>query len=246
MNTFNWEIYLQKYPDLREAGIHDYSSALRHYTRFGRAEGRTDQSENYSIYNEFGEDCTNVEVSEQQLAREYIHPDDTVFELGARYGSVSCCINKRLRNKKNQVVVEPDQRVWDALENNKKINNCDFHIIKGFVSTSKLDLTDHSSYNGYGTTTIKSNDSGIPGIPSYTLESIQQQTGLKFNVLVADCEGFLETFFDENPDFIKGLRLLLFEADRPDICDYYKIVHVLLLNGFKELLGGHQNVWIRV
>lgn len=242
MQSFDYIQYLSNYPDLRPAGISTREQAYRHYLRFGMREGRTFDNLNYFIYDEHGNDCTNVEVSEQQLAREYIKPDDIVFELGARYGSVSCCINKKLTTKTNQVVVEPDNRVWESLERNKKINNCNFHIVKGFVSNSKLELTDHLSYNGYGTTTIKSNESTIP---SYTLESIQKQTGLRFNVLVADCEGFLETFFDENPEFVKGLRLILFEADRPDICDYQKIVKMLETNGFKEILSGHQNVFTR-
>ena len=239
MNTFDWETYILKYPDLKDF---DKTQALRHFRLFGKAEGRTDQLESYQVdqsyqvFDENGNDCTNVEVSEQQLAREYILPSDTVLELGARYGSVSCCINKRLNNKQNQVVVEPDQRVWEALENNKKINNCNFHIIKGFISNSILDLTDHLSYNGYGTTSVKSE---LSTIPSYTLDSL----GLNFNVLVADCEGFLETFFDENPNFVKGLRLVLFEADRSDICDYSKIKKLLTGLNFKEILGGHQNVY---
>jgi FkbM family methyltransferase len=242
MQSFNWVQYITNYPDLQEAGISTYEHAWKHYIRFGTHEGRTCDNLKYIVYDEHGNDCTNVEVSEQQLAREYIKPDDIVLELGARYGSVSCCINKKLKIKTNQVVVEPDQRVWDSLELNKKINNCGFHIVKGFVSNSKLELTDHLSYNGYGTTTIKSNESSIP---SYTLESIQKQTGLTFNVLVADCEGFLETFFDENPGILTGLRLILFEADRPDICDYQKIVKKLESLNFKEILGGHQNVFIR-
>jgi len=237
MQSFDYSQYLKNYPDLAHLTLKE---AWRHYNRFGIIEGRTFQNEKYTVYNENGEDCTNVEVSEQQLAREYILPNDIVFELGARYGSVSCCINKKLNIKTNQVVVEPDQRVWDTLENNKKINNCEFHIIKGFVSNLKLSLTDELSYNGYGTTTIK-NDQSI--IPSYTLESIN--FGLSFNVLVADCEGFLEIFFDENPNFINGLRLILFEADRSDICDYSKIRNMLFQNNFIEILGGHQNVWKR-
>ena len=241
MDTFNYKQYILNYPDLQESGIFTLEQAWEHYTNFGLKEGRKDNT-NYNVYNENGEDCTGVEVSEQQLAREYILPDDVVFELGARYGSVSCCINKILRDKQNQVVVEPDQRVWDSLENNKKINWCGFHIVKGFVSNSKLELTDHLSYNGYGTTTVKCENSYIP---SYTLESIKQQTGLTFNVLVVDCEGFLETFLDENPDVLNGLRLILFEADRPDICNYQKIRELLFSLGFKEILGGHQNVFIR-
>ena len=50
-------------------------------------------------------------------------------------------INNILNNKHNQVVVEPDDRVWNALEDNRHRNNCDFHIVKGFISNKNLDLT---------------------------------------------------------------------------------------------------------
>ena len=86
-------------------------------------------------------DILNLEVQEQYLANKYILEDDVVLELGARYGSVSCIINSKLKNKYNQVVVEPDYRVWDALEKNKKVNNCEFNIVKGFISNQKLYLT---------------------------------------------------------------------------------------------------------
>ena len=38
-------------------------------------------------------DIVNLEKPEQDLAKEYIEENDVVFELGARYGSVSCIIN---------------------------------------------------------------------------------------------------------------------------------------------------------
>ena len=66
-----------------------------------------------------------------------------------------------------------------------------------------------------------------------------------FNVLVADCEGFLETFFEENPEFYDNLRLVIFEADYPDKCDYNKIRYALKVRGFIQTLNGHQNVWIK-
>ena len=75
------------------------------------------------------------------------------------------------------------------------------------------------------------------------MEEIKAQYNLNFNVLVADCEGFLESFFDENPTFYDSLRLLIFEADYADKCNYNKIRRTLLEKGFKPLLHGHQNVW---
>ena len=141
-------------------------------------------------------------------------------------------------------MVEPDERVWEALERNKKVNNCEFHIIKGFVSSKKLSLTNLDDYyGGYASTYIVQNDSLIP---SYTMENIQEKYNLKFNVLVADCEGFLEVFFDENPNFYDTLRLIIFEADYPDKCNYNKIRTILNQKGFKEELGGFQNVWIKL
>ena len=138
-------------------------------------------------------DIANVEKYEQYLAKQYIEENDIVFELGARYGSVSCTINSKLKYKTNQVVVEPDARVWEALERNKKANNCEFHIVKGFVSTKKLGLTNLDAHlGGYGATYIIQDDSSIP---CYTMETIKEKYNLKFNVLVADCEGFLDFFF---------------------------------------------------
>ena len=79
-------------------------------------------------------DINNIEKVEQDLANQYILENDVVLELGARYGSVSCIINSKLNNKNNQVVVEPDNRVWNALELNRTNNNCEFipaNIING-------------------------------------------------------------------------------------------------------------------
>jgi len=189
-------------------------------------------------------DINRMEKEEQGLARQYIEENDIVLELGARYGSVSCIINSKLKCKTNQVVVEPDIRVWDALERNKKANNCDFHIVKGFISEKHLGLTNLDNwYGGYGSTFVLQNDSKIP---SYTLKEVMDKYSLNFDVLVADCEGFLEMFFDENPTFYDSLRLIIFEADYPDKCNYTKIRNNLKEKGFTQLKNGHQNVWKKV
>ena len=188
-------------------------------------------------------DTNKVEAKEQKLAEKYIEEDDVVLELGARYGSVSCVINNKLKNKKKQVVVEPDKRVWKALERNKNANNCDFSIVKGFISNKKLDLTNLDNWiDGYGATFVENEESEIP---SYSLEEIKNNYKINFNVLVADCEGFLETFFDENPDLYKELRMVIFEKDYPDKCNYQKIRKNLHEHNFTEVLMGKQNVYIK-
>jgi FkbM family methyltransferase len=192
-------------------------------------------------------DIEHFEKQEQDLAKKYIKHDDIVLELGGRYGSVSCIINSKLKCKTNQVVVEPDERVWEALERNKKVNNCQFHIVKGFLSNKKLGLTAVNSYNGYGTTSMVNTKSTIP---SYTMTEIKTKYNLEFNVLVADCEGFLEVFFDENPTLYDNLRLIIFEQDYPDKCNYDKIRNTLTKKGFFKIIdnnrNGGQNVWMNI
>jgi hypothetical protein len=186
-------------------------------------------------------DINKLETEEQELAQKYIQENDVVLELGARYGSVSCIINSKLAIKTKQVVVEPDERVWAALEKNRKVNNCDFFIVKGFLSNKKLGLTNLDNYfGGYGATCVLDDNTKIP---SYSMSLINATFNYTFNVLVADCEGFLETFFDENPTFYDTLRLIIFEADYPGRCNYKKITDTLLAKGFIKLQEGQQNVW---
>jgi hypothetical protein len=188
-------------------------------------------------------DTNYFEAHEQYFANKYIMENDCVLELGARYGSVSCVINSKLNCKTNQVVVEPDERVHNALEINKSNNNCNFHIIKGFISNKPRTLINIYHYGGYATTSIESEESQIP---SYTLDEIKNKYELDFNVLVADCEGFLEIFLDENPEIYNKLRLIIFEADGDG--DYEKIRNKLKYSGLIEIDGTPdkiQNVWIR-
>ena len=187
-------------------------------------------------------DHEHWEKWEQDLVKQYIKPNDVVLELGARYGTVSCTINKILNNQHNQVSVEPDERVWDALENNKKINDCHFNIIKGFISNKKLDLINKDSWFGYGTSSTEDIESSIK---NYTLDEIKEIYNLNFNVLVADCEGFLETFLEENPNLYNEIRLIIFEEDYIEKCNYIKIKEILKIKNFINLLDGHQNVWIK-
>jgi FkbM family methyltransferase len=197
------------------------------------------------IRNEYGEyiDIEKFEKWQQDLVRQYILEDDVVLELGARYGSVSCIINSKLNNKSNHIAVEPDYRVWNALEENKKRNNCNFNTVQGFVSKKKLDITNLHCYYGYGTTFYENQYSKIP---CYTLDEVRNFYNIhNFTTLVADCEGFLEIFLHENPDLYDNLRLIIYQADYPEKCNYDKIRIDLYNRGFLCLLHAGENVWIK-
>jgi FkbM family methyltransferase len=192
------------------------------------------------IFNESGLEINTqiIEFEEQRLAKEFIRENDVVLELGARYGSVSCVINNILSNKKSQVSVEPDHRVWVALKDNREKNGAEFNIIEGFISRKKLNLVPR----GYDTTFSHDETSDCF---CCTLDEVEEKFNLNFNVLVADCEGFLEIFLDENPKLYEKMRAVIFEADMTDICNYDKIRKNLFFYGFIEKVNGHQNVWVK-
>lgn len=180
--------------------------------------------ENYNII-----DHEKIETNEQKQAWEFIPEDATVLELGARYGTVSCTINKKLKDKKRQVSVEPDLKILSALYKNREINNCEFIIYGGIISNVPMILR-QDNHNGYGNYCVKSTESFISRT---SLQALIDKTGLHFDVLVADCEGFLEQFFDENTYYIPNFKIIMFERDYPHICNYQKIENYLIKLGYK-------------
>jgi FkbM family methyltransferase len=211
--------------------FYDSENNLVDINTFERPEGIILYDENTTLI-----DTTKAEYPEQCLSYKYINPESTVLELGARYGSVSCVINKKLQDKTKQVSVEPDPIVWQALENNIQANGCSIHLHKGFVSKTPRALI----HMGYATRTIPSENSYIA---SSSVEYLQEKHSLKFDTLVADCEGFLETLFDEHPFLYEQLHTVIFEADFPNKCNYDKIRSQLKQHGFRELIHGFQNVY---
>ena len=177
-------------------------------------------------------DYTRIDADEVNQAKQYIQEDDRVLELGARFRGVACHTNKKLKDKSKHWVSEPDKSVWEALESNKLAHNCHFNIIKGTISKKPQKIQGTS----WSTHTVEDPNSDIPNYPIPDCD---------FNVLIADCEGFLETFYNENKDFFKQLRLILFEKDMPHRCDYDYLVKEFIQLGFKPVENSFHSVFIK-
>jgi FkbM family methyltransferase len=167
------------------------------------------------------------EKTEQMDAKKHIHPDDKVLELGARYGGVSITINKILNDKTKHVAVEPDPIVWEALEKNRDSNNCKFQICKGAISDKPLQMND-GGYQGFGNYTSVTEEGNVKlfKVSDFNID---------FNVLVVDNEGGLENFYNENKDFFKNLRLIMYECDRPESSNYEYLEKEFLKLGFEKI-----------
>jgi FkbM family methyltransferase len=183
-----------------------------------------------------------TEREEQHIVEKLIKEDYIVLELGARYGTVSCRINRKLKDSKNQVSVEPDPLVWDALEKNRSYNNCNFYILKGVISKTPVKFINMD--NPYAGFTEKTD---VESCNRLALDELESLCNLKFNTLIADCEGFLGQFFEENPHMYQQLHTVFFEKDGIHICDYDKIKENLQKNNFRCILVLHSSheVWVK-
>jgi FkbM family methyltransferase len=191
------------------------------------------------IKNEYGQiiDHNIVEAREWHLVAHYVKEHHQILELGARYGSASIACNKIINDKSKQVSVEPDPTVWNILEENKKSNDCEFNIIKGAISKNKLKIYNHD----YATYT----EEGEGDIPVYDLWDLQNMFDVKFNAVVADCEGCLSELMNNYPELFTQIELLIYEMDQPELCDYNKLTDILNTNGFRCVESGFHNVYVK-
>jgi len=190
------------------------------------------------------------EIFEQYLMYKWIKPDDIVLELGSRYGIISCTINSMLNNKKNHVVVDPDKNILKPLKLNKKNFKAEFKICNKAISNTPLNFILHK--NGIGNFTVEknkiNNNKNVINIPNITSKQFFTKYPLNFNVLIADCEGCLFKFFNENMFLLNQLNLIIFEKDNEENCDYNKVIKLLKNNNFikvDSLLNDFQQVWIK-
>ena len=87
--------------------------------------------EQFTFYDENDNTLNNaektLEKSMHYLVKKYIQSDMKVLELGARYGTVSACLNYILNDPSRQLLcVDPDKRIEKCLLKNKtsKFHNC--------------------------------------------------------------------------------------------------------------------------
>tara|TARA_Y100000389_G_scaffold160617_1_gene162831 strand:- start:5097 stop:5753 length:657 start_codon:yes stop_codon:yes gene_type:complete len=179
------------------------------------------------------------EAEEQFLVRKYIPKDAKVLELGARYGTVSCVLSEVLDDPTQHVAVEPDSSVIEALTKNRYTNGGKFHIFEGVVSKKGYELAfidPKFDLHEYGTYT---KETDTPTIKNMSLEDLSVTYDIKFDCIVADCEGFFCDFVDENHEAIKNMRVIIYEQDGipwPMFMEKYKNLDVTLASyGFKRI-----------
>lgn len=143
------------------------------------------------------------EMNEKKLINKFLNPNSKVLELGGNIGGISNFINKKIIEKEDHIVLEPNPNILSLLKKNKNLNKSKFKIINGILSTKKINKF-YLSKNTLGSTTIKNNDKYI-NVDGFTLDEISSFSNIKFDALVMDIEG-------GEFDFLKNFNISQFET----------------------------------
>lgn len=185
----------------------------------------------------------HVERQEQIDATKIIPPHAVVLELGGRYGLAAAVINHQLDNPRYHVVVEPDEKVQNALQRNRDSHFCQYSIFQGVISEKPMYFYSHGFCSFCSTLP---NDTPIP---TTTVKELQEKHQLPpFTHLVADCEGGLIDFAEENEDFLSTLEGIYFEQDNKNgmTVDYDEFKEKLKRWGFELKLQGFREYWCKI
>jgi FkbM family methyltransferase len=173
----------------------------------------------------YGELCE--ELPEQKIAVRYLTGNEKVLEIGGNIGRNSLIIASILGNNKNNfVTLESDIDISKQLEENRDLNNFDFHIENSALSKRKLIQKD---WNTIPSDTL---EEGYKWVNTITLTEFKSKYNIDFDTLVLDCEGAFYYILIDMPEILDNINLIIMENDYLDISKKIYIDEILSKNNF--------------
>lgn len=147
----------------------------------------------------------NDELHEQKMILKHVNKDSKILEFGPNIGRSSLIANYKLNDSTQHLCVETLKDESLKLRENRDLNNMKFKIFNGAVSNTPL------YQNGWRTTTVPTN--GYTEVNTKPLNYILEKYNIKFNTIIADCEGCITKILKENEFFLKQINLIILEHD---------------------------------
>jgi len=166
------------------------------------------------------DELTNkAELYEKTLISHYLPENAKVLELGGGWGSVSKIIQQKINNKNNHIIIEPEN------ERATKLIQKGYKVFNGIISNNVMWLEKKFVSRDIPTFNSQSIENII------NIEKLEKMNNIKFDTIIADCEGALPKIFKENPQLFKQIKFIQIEYDwyRPE-CTKFR--NKLLSNGF--------------
>jgi FkbM family methyltransferase len=149
------------------------------------------------------------EKDERELIRARVKPEDSVIELGACLGIVSCVTNSLLKDKTKHVVVEANPFCIPTLYRNKELNKAGF-LIEHCAVANQPEVTFylHPVYIVGGSAQRETNRPFR--LPAKSLRQLESERG-PFSVLIIDVEGSEREVFENSRELLGRYRLVIVE-----------------------------------
>jgi FkbM family methyltransferase len=149
------------------------------------------------------------EADERALIRKFLRPEDTVLELGACLGVVSCVTNQLLRDRSRHVVVEANPLLIPWLFRNREMNHSGFLVEHCAVGKPpEVTFYIHATAVVDGSSQRKS--ARPVRLPCRSLAELQQRYG-PFSTLIMDIEGSEFDVLEDSPALLQNYRLAVIE-----------------------------------
>jgi len=169
------------------------------------------------------------EYPEQLLATTFINKDNKVLELGGNIGRNTMIIAMILNDAKDLVTLECDGDIAQQLKYNIESNGLDCHIVNAALSHIQL------VQRGWETKPLLNNviPDGWKEVPTISFENLVKKYKVKFDTLVADCEGALYYILRDDPDMLNDINLIILENDFSDVSHKMAVDKIFEIKGFK-------------
>jgi FkbM family methyltransferase len=150
----------------------------------------------------------SYEEDERRLVKKYVQPEDSVLELGACLGIISCITNKRLRDASRHVVVEANPYCLPYLYQNREINRASFLVENCAVSNERE--ASFAIHPMYITGSRVATTGNLVRVPGRRLSELIARYG-PFTVLIMDIEGGELEQLQSSREALPDFRLILIE-----------------------------------
>jgi FkbM family methyltransferase len=168
----------------------------------------------------------NDELPEQKMVTRYLSGNEKVLEIGGNIGRNSLVIASILKDSSNLVTLECDINIAKQLEENRDLNNLNFHIESSALSNRRM------IQKGWDTEISEILHEGYNWVNTITLDNLKNKYNIEFDTLILDCEGAFYYILMDMPEILNNINLIIMENDYRDMSQKNYIDEILAKNNF--------------
>jgi FkbM family methyltransferase len=149
------------------------------------------------------------EWEERRHVNQFLRQDDSVVEIGACIGILSCVTNKKLKEApERHVVIEPNPELIPYIEKNRELNGCHFSIEQCLI-TDEIDPSFYTAKHISKGSIYETSRHQIKVKPC-RLADLETKYG-RFTVLIMDIQGGETDLLELERSTLTNFRLVIAE-----------------------------------